>query len=745
MPEGGRAGAARGPSGDRAAGPRPGAHTMLPVNDEISFPRQYARTQRFTLGTPRAFALAPDRSRIAFLRTKTGSDRATCLWTADPATGAERLVADPVDLLAGATAEELTAEERARRERARQGAAGIVDFAADRAVRVAAFTLSGRLFAADLESGAVRELPAAGPVIDPRPNPTGTHVAYLSGGSLRVIGADGADDRALAEPDGENVGYGAADFIAAEELDRHRGYWWSPDGRELLAARVDDSPVDRWHIADPAHPDQPARTVGYPAAGTANALVGLVRLGLDGSRTPVFWDTSEFEYLATVSWSEHGPALLGVLSRDQRAARVLAVRPDGSTEQLAEERDESWTEFFSGAPAWSPADEPAGRAARLVRIAPRGPAYRLLADDSVLTPDGLQVRALIGFDAGFAYVSASFDDPTVVETARVPLDGSEARAERFGPAGGISGASLGGGLAVTVAASPAEPNRRVAIVELESGKPLGELSVVAETPKLAARPRPLVLGERGLRAALLLPAGHTPGTKLPVLLDPYGGPHAQMVLAAQNAYLQSQWFADQGFAVLVADGRGTPGRGPAWDRAVRHDFAGATLDDQIDALHAAAAQFPDLDLDRVAIRGWSYGGYLSALAVLKRPDVFHAAVVGAPVTDWRLYDTGYTERYLGHPDETSAVYNANSLFPDAGEGAWPWAEPHRPMMLIHGLSDDNVVAAHTLRLSSALLAAGRPHEVLPLSGVTHMTPQDVVAENLMLLQVDFLHRALARA
>ncbi|HEY3871283.1 MAG TPA: prolyl oligopeptidase family serine peptidase [Actinocrinis sp.] len=721
---------------------------MLTVNDEISFPRQYARTQRFTLGTPRAFSLAPDRSRIAFLRTKTGADRATCLWTVHPATGAERLVADPVDLLAGTAAEELTAEEKARRERSRQGAAGIVDFAADRAVRLAAFTLSGRLFTADLESGEVRELPAAGPVIDPRPNPAGTHVAYLSGGSLRVIGADGADDRALAEPDGENVGYGAADFVAAEELDRHRGYWWSPDGRELLAARVDDSPVARWHISDPAQPDQPPRAVGYPAAGTANALVSLVRLGLDGSRAPVLWDTSGFEYLATVSWSEDGPALLGVLSRDQRSARVLAVQPDGSTALLAEERDESWTEFSPGAPAWSPADQSTGRTARLVRIAPRGAAYRLIADDRVLTPDDVQVRALLGFEAGFAYLSASFADPTRIEIVRVPLDGPEegaaAQPERFGPADGVSTAALGGGLAVTVAANLAEPNRRVAVVGLDDGKPLCELTVASEIPKLTARPQELVLGERGLRAVLLLPAGHTPGAKLPVLLDPYGGPHAQMVLGAHNGFLQSQWFADQGFAVLVADGRGTPGRGPAWDRAVLHDFAGATLDDQVDALHAAAERFPDLDLDRVGIRGWSYGGYLSALAVLKRPDVFHAAVVGAPVTDWRLYDTGYTERYLGHPDQDGAVYNANSLFPDAGEGAWQWAEPHRPMMLIHGLSDDNVVVAHTLRLSSALLAAGRPHEVLPLSGVTHMTPAEVVAENLMLLQVDFLHRALRR-
>ena len=151
---------------------------------------------------------------------------------------------------------------------------------------------------------------------------------------------------------------------------------------------------------------------------------------------------------------------------------------------------------------------------------------------------------------------------------------------------------------------------------------------------------------------MLFPTGHVPGSRrLPVLLDPYGGPGHQRVLAASGAYLGSQWFADQGYVVVVADGRGVPGRGPAFERAVLGDLATHALEDQVDALHAVAATYPDdVDLDRVAIRGWSFGGFLAALAVLRRPDVFHAAVAGAPVTDWRLYDTGYTERYLGDPD-----------------------------------------------------------------------------------------------
>jgi dipeptidyl-peptidase-4 len=244
----------------------------------------------------------------------------------------------------------------------------------------------------------------------------------------------------------------------------------------------------------------------------------------------------------------------------------------------------------------------------------------------------------------------------------------------------------------------------------------------------------LVTPGRALATAVLLPRNHD-GARLPVLLDPYAGPHAQRVVRSANAHLTSQWFADQGFAVVIVDGRGTPGRGSGFDRAVRGDLATVVLDDQIEGLLHAADELDVLDLDRVAIRGWSFGGYLAALAVLRRPDVFHAAIAGAPVTDWRLYDTHYTERYLGDPATSPDAYDAGSLASLADRLT-------RPLLLIHGLADDNVVAAHTLQLSSALLAAGKPHEVLPLVGVTHMTPQEVVAENLLLHQLDFLRRAL---
>jgi dipeptidyl-peptidase 4 len=218
-------------------------------------------------------------------------------------------------------------------------------------------------------------------------------------------------------------------------------------------------------------------------------------------------------------------------------------------------------------------------------------------------------------------------------------------------------------------------------------------------------------------------------------MDPYGGPHAQRVLAARRIWLEPQWLADQGFAVLVVDGRGTPGRDPDWERSISRDLATKVLDDQVEALHAAKEIEPDLDLTRVGIRGWSFGGFLAALAVLRRPEVFHAAVAGAPVTDWALYDTHYTERYLGTPQSDPAAYRQCSLLEDAPSLS-------RPLLLIHGLADDNVTSANTLLLSQRLTESGRMHTVLPLTGVTHMTPQESVAENLLRLQVQFLQDAL---
>jgi dipeptidyl-peptidase 4 len=689
-----------------------------------SYPRESARTQRYTLGEPRDVVVSPDGRRIAFLRSQGGTDPANCLWVVDAASGEERLVADPAALLAGDDGQgdhgDLPPEERARRERTRETAGGITAFATDDAVTVAAFAIAGRLFVAGLMSATARELPVDGPVFDPRPDPTAKRVAYVRGRALCIAELDGRW-RALAggeEDEPPTITWGSADFIAAEEMGRLRGYWWSPDGERVAVTRVDTGPVPRWYLTDPADPATPARELAYPAAGTANAEVSLHIVGVDGQTIDVEWDRAAFEYLADVHWSAAG-LIATVQSRGQRRLQVLDVDPaTGSTSVRWSDEDDQWVDLVAGVPRLT-AD------GQLVTCADRDGARRLLVDGVAVTPADVQVRSVATVNGpGILFVANARDDPTDLQVWRY-LDGELVSLTDEPGVHAVAGA---GGTTVIRTATLAEPGAQW---ETLDGV---ELASYAASPSIRSDVRLSFGGERRLATAVLLPAGHD-GSRLPVLVDPYGGPHGPRVVRSHNAHLASQWFADQGFAVVVADGRGTPGRGSAWERAVHHDLATAVLEDQIDALHAAAEEHGVLDLERVAIRGWSFGGYLAALAVLRRPDVFHAAVAGAPVTEWRLYDTHYTERYLGDPDEQPDVYDASSLLPLAPRLS-------RPLLLIHGLADDNVVAAHSLRLSAALLAAGRPHEVLPLVGVTHMTPQEEVAENLLLHQLEFLRRSL---
>jgi dipeptidyl-peptidase-4 len=642
------------------------------------------------------------------------------LWSFDVTAAGSRLLVDPTRL--GVDDQNVPPEELARRERLREQAGGIVQYATDKAMKTAAFTLSGRLWVTEIDTGAVQEVAVGGPVLDPRPDPTGKRLAYVSGGALRVVEIDGSSDRVVIGSDAPGATYGLAEFVAAEEMGRTRGYWWSPDGDALLAARVDTSAVARWYIADPAYPDRQPREVAYPAAGTTNADVSLWLVGLDGSRRQVEWDRAGFEYLVTVVWMSAAPIMV-VQSRDQRRMQILEVDPvSGSTRLRLQDSDPVFLDIVAGTPGLL-------NDGTLVWTSNAEDTRRLVLGDELVTPPGLQVRSVLDVDDDTVLFAAS-EEPTDIHLWTASAAGLERQTSE---AGVHTGRRAGG---TTVVLSHTIERSGTEVTVRRSGAVVARLDSLAETPVLVPQVTISAFGVRQLRTAVLWPSDHQPGSgPLPVLLDPYGGPGAQRVLRAQDLFLVSQWFADQGFAVVVIDGRGVPGRGPAWDQSIRGDFATPVLEDQVDGLHQAAAAYPDLDLGRVAIRGWSFGGYLAALAVLRRPDVFHAAVAGAPVTDHRLYDTHYMERYLGHPDHEPDNYERCSLIGDA-------PNLQRPLLLIHGLVDDNVLVAHTLRLSAALTAAGRPHCVLPLSGVTHMTPQEEVAENRLKLECDFLQRSL---
>ncbi len=683
----------------------------------MSYPAALAQTQAFTLGRPVLFTLSPDGRRVVFLRTRGGRDPVRCLWVLDVATGVERLVADPLALAGGELS--VPAAERAQRERRRDRSRGISSYATDEGVRQAVFTISGKVYATDLTTGESRAVATETPALDPRFNPPGDVVAYAHAGALRISDAEG--DRALAEPDGPDVTWGLPEHVASESMHRYRGYWWSRDGTRLAVARVDNAPVQTWYLFNPAEPSGEPIAAKYPMAGTANADVSLWLIDRDGSRVEVRWDREEFEYLVDVHWDGHG-LLAVVQNRPQTVIRVLAVDAStGATSVVREDTDPDWVTIVPGVPNRTDAGD-------LVWTVDDEDTRRLLVGDSAVTPPGLQVREVRGVEGGTVLFTASEESTEAHAWTWSATEGLQ----RLTTEPGVHDGWRSGGTTLISSYTLDESDAPV-VVSAANG--VQRIRSDAETPGLQPKVDLFAAGDRGLRTAVLLPTGYVPGSgKLPVLLDPYAGPAAQRAVRAQYSYRASQWYADQGFLVIVADGRGTPHRGPRWERTIAGVNSQLALDDQIDALHAVAQRYPDADLSRVAMRGWSFSGYLAAMAVLRRPDVFHAAVAGAPVTDKLYYDTHWQERYLGLPSENPAAYERGSLIADA-------PNLRRPLMLIHGLMDDNVHPVHTIRLSAALFAAGRPHTVLPLPTASHMSSSEIAAQ-LMEIQAAFLRDAL---
>ena len=710
---------------------------------------------------------------------------------------------------ATADSEDVPAEEKARRERAREGGTGIVGYSSDDDGNRIVFTINGRLFLTDIdwndETGApephTRELagewldedPAMyTPVLNPRIAPDGEHVLYTTGSYLMLVDIGGElGDRITAvygvsveDEDGnpaENTWkIGLAEFVAGEEMDRYDGFWWAPDSQHVLFESFDTADEPTWYISDPADPEKRADGRRYPRALTRNADVYLTVItlafdengryaGITGN-ADVDWDREAYEYVAAVHWRRGHDPLVLVQNRRQTRDQVLevAVAADGAalgaTRVLEEHANDQWIDLIHGTPVYTPD----GRlVCPLNDMA--ADTNRLTVDGRPFTPAGWNVRAVLDVtdDDVLAVVQRA---PEIASEVPRAWAGSDAASDAESLFGGHDARSFDvvsidyNGTITPVTTDPgqwtASRGERGIVVsgrDMRSARAqmrhiLGEqsatISSTAAEPGFAPNVTFTRLGEHQLYTAIIAPSPSSPyahADKLPVLMKPYGGPGFQQVVASQSFYWEGQWWADQGFLVVTADGRGTTGRGPAWDRAIFENMKGVTLADQIEAVNAlpeAVSRLnadgrrpgvPAPDLDKVCMIGWSYGGFLSALAVLDAPNVFKAACAGAPPTDWTLYDTHYTERYLGlDPD----VYRRNGIVQDAPGLV-------RPLMLIHGFADDNVTIAHSLRLSQALMAAGRPHTFLPLTGITHMTNDETVAENLLTLQRDFLRDALA--
>jgi dipeptidyl-peptidase-4 len=649
------------------------------------------------------------------------------LYAFDVAMGTERSLVRTEALLAGA-AENLTAEERARRERMRLVTRGITSFSAAEDGSRLLIPLSGRLFVFERQGEQTRELPAPGPVIDPSLSPDGKQVAFVTGGDLYVSAVAGGAARRLTQRASEAIENGVAEFVAQEEMGREHGYWWSPDSKFVAYQRTDSSEVETLYVADATHPERTPAAFRYPRVGTPNAAVSLGVIAAAGGRTTwVEWDAKEFPYLAAVSWQKNAPLTLLVQNRAQTVERLLTADPlSGRTRELLTERDSAWLNLDGSEkmPRWTPD----GKA--FLWSTERNGAWELelhSADGAALAtlvPASLGYQEPIGMDEqrGAAWVSASAD-PRQSHIYRVPLDGSAPVRVTSGES--VNDAFVSDRTGVHVLASRDRTGTLRQVVLREDGTEAGTLTSLAEAPPSLPNPELLSVTIDGNKheIAILRPRSFDPGRRYPVLLSVYGGPHATMVRLDPYAYLLDQWYADGGFIVVRGDGRGTPGRGREWERAIHKDLVRVALEDQIAILQSTATLRRGLDLQRVGILGWSFGGYLSAMAVLLRPDVFDAAVAGAPVTEWRNYDTHYTERYLGLLSDNAAAYDASSAVKHA-------AELTRPLLLVHGTTDDNVYFTHSLDLAQALFRAGKPFDMLPLAGFTHMVPDPVVKKAL---------------
>ncbi|TDI49231.1 MAG: S9 family peptidase [Acidobacteria bacterium] len=706
----------------------------LPAHADDDFLERYSRTNRFRFGRPTSFHSPPDGSRLLFLRSGPRS-AVRDLWVLDLADGVERRLLSAGDLLAG-DAEQLSDAEKARRERTRSSARGIAGYHLSMDGSKLLVPLSGRLFVVTLADGSVRELESASGVpLDARFSPDGSKVSSVRGGDLYVFDLTRGEERRLTHSDG-TIRYGESEFVAQEEMSRHRGYWWSPDSKRLIVQSTDSSRLETMHIADATRPERAPRSWPYPRPGKINATVklGIVSLA-DADWTPVRWDRERYEYVATVGWPEHGVPTVMLQNREQTEQTLFSISPDnGATTPLVTEKDDAWVEIDETMPSWL--DDGSGFFWTTERNGSRELEIRN-TDGSLrqsVTGPSLGYRDFVRFDKDHdeVWVTAS-TDPTQTHLFRVPLDGG--RPKRVSKEPGQHSITMAGPGPLSVRRQITD---RGASLTLWNGN--RELDVIPRSVSESEPPLPEIEftttgGDPDLHAVLVRPRNFDTARRYPVIVHVYGGPTGLMVRHDPGRYRLAQWFADHGYIVVSIDGRGTPLRGRDWHRSIKHDLITLPLFDQARGLQALGKKYPELDLDRVGIYGWSFGGYFSAMAVMQRPDVFHAGFAGAPVVDWLDYDTHYTERYLGLPQKQPQAYRVSNVLTYA-------EQLRRPLLILHGTDDDNVYFAHSLKLAEALFKAGRRFELLPLPGFTHMVNDPLVTRRLYERILDHFDRHL---
>ncbi|MCB9847586.1 MAG: DPP IV N-terminal domain-containing protein [Phycisphaeraceae bacterium] len=702
------------------------------------FLARYVETGGFRRGTPTNITPTPDGDAILFLRSAPDS-RVRNLYAVDPATGQERVLLTAEDLLGGAD-EVLTDEELARRERQRLSARGIVTYSLSEDGSTLLVPLSDTLYLVDRASMQVTSLRSDnGYPIDPRLSPDGEWIAAVRDGDLFITNTDSRIERRLTTGAGGPITHGLAEFVAQEEMDRDRGYWFSPDSGMIAYQRTDTSMVETARIMDPTNPTAPPREWPYPRAGTDNAQVTLGVIPVTGGSTVwVDWDHDRYPYLAKVVWAKDAPLTVLVQNREQTEEILYAVDPyTGDTTELLTERDPAWVNIDPQMPRWIKGGE------MFLWTTEREGAWTL----ELRRKDGGLISRLT--DPAFGYRGFIDDDPAangvIIAASADPLDRHLWRVHLAPTAGppkrltfepGQHSAVFAGDGSCWVHTVTGLDRTTQRLIKDAKGLVRGEIRSLAEDPGLEIHDEFHAVGPRAIRAHILYPESFDESRSYPVIVSVYGGPHVQMVTrGAARSELLDQWIANQGYLVVSFDGRGTPNRGRDWERAIKYDLITIPLEDQVEALRALAQSVPQIDLGRVGITGWSFGGYFSAHTILQRPDVFHAAVIGAPVADWRDYDTHYTERYMGLPDANPIGYDHANVLTHAHR-------VDRPILIFHGTADDNVYFTNSLKLSDALTRAGQEHEFIPLSGQTHRVSDQTLQLRQRQRMMSFFNEAL---
>jgi dipeptidyl-peptidase-4 len=680
---------------------------------------------------PRGVEISPDSSRVTFLKGKESDPLQMDLWEFNLADEEMRLLVDSTALIGGE--EDLSDEELARRERLRiVGQRGIVSYQFSPDGKSLLFPLSGDLYLYDLDNRKTRRLTEseAGET-DPKFSSTGRYVSFVREQNLFVIDLDSFEERQLTQDGGGLTRNGMAEFIAQEEMDRYTGYWWAPDDSAIAFTRVDESPVqvaERFEIYAENFEVYQQR---YPATGTPNVLIQVGVIALDGS--DLRWmDTGEETdiYLPRVDWFP-GSEFLAVQrqSRDQKTLELLKIdAASGESRVLLTETSDTWINlhnelvFLDSRPQFIWKSERSGFA-HLYLYGNDGELIRPLTEGDWEVADGARGRsAVLHVDEANdrVFITATLDSPMERNIYEISLT-SAGEPRRVSQGAGWHQADFAesGEFYVDSFSSTGTPPR--SSLHRIDGSLIGfiEENRLDEShpyhPYLATRPS-IEFGTleaedgQALYFRILKPADFDPGRRYPVIVYVYGGPHGQSVTNEWGAGF-NEILARNGFIVFTIDNRGTSFRGVAFDAPIYRRMGRVEVTDQMVGVdYLRSLEF--VDPDRIGIWGWSYGGYMTLMSLFQQPQAFAAGVSGAPVTDWTLYDTHYTERYLGTPQNNADGYEASGVFPYA-------KKLDAPLLLIHGMADDNVLFTNSTKLMKTLQDEGRPFDLMTYPGSKH--------------------------